>query len=457
MTPAAGQRRDSGGWLGGIRPYFERAPVAALLLGISSGFPFAMIGATLTTRLAEAGIEKKSVTAFALVVLVYSFKPIWAPAVDKVRLPVLANLLGQRRAWLLVAAVMVMAAVAWLGATDPHAGLRATVAAAFAVAFAGATYDIVIDAVRIESLTPRQLGVGSGMAQYGWRIGSAGAGALVLYVASRAGWSVGYLTATLFALPALAAGVLVGEPAAHIETVTRRGLAAFREAVLGPLLDFARRDGAAVVLVFILIHKMGDTIANLSFRLLFHDLGYSKDEVATYDIGFGLVAYLVGLFVGGIVYTRIGMKRAVLLGLGLIAVSNLSFSALAAFGNPHTALVLPGFGALGMSVGEVRLAAAIGFENFSASVGDVAIVAYLSALCNLRFTATQFALLSALRAILGRFVSGTTAGALIERVGYVDFYLLTAGITLPGIALYLYMLRRGLVAVPGTDGGPPSV
>lgn len=419
----------------GVRPYFERAPVAALLLGISSGFPFAMIAATLTTRLAEAGIEKKTVTAFSLGILLYSLKPIWAPAVDKIRLPLLANLLGQRRAWLLVAAVMVMVSVAWLGATDPRAALGTTIAAALAVAFSGATYDIVIDAVRIESLTPRQLGVGSGMAQYGWRIGSAGAGALVLYVASRAGWSIGYLSATLFALPALAAGWLVGEPAAHIETVSRRGLAAFRDAVLGPLLDFARRDGALVVLIFILIHKMGDTIANLSFRLLFNDLGFTKDEVATYDVGFGLVAYLVGLFVGGIVYTRIGMKRAVLLGLVLIAVSNLSFSVLAAYGHST-------FG----------LAAAIGFENFSASVGDVAIVAYLSALCNLRFTATQFALLSALRAILGRFVSGTTAGALIERVGYVDFYLLTAAITLPGIGLYLYMLRRGLVVVPGTDG-----
>ena len=428
------------GFAAGVRPYFERAPVAALLLGISSGFPFAMIASTLTTRLAEAGIDKKKVTAFALAILLYSFKPIWAPVVDKVRLPVLAGLLGQRRAWLLVAAIMVMASVAWLGATDPHAALGTTAAAALAVAFSGATYDIVIDAVRIESLTPRQLGVGSGMAQYGWRIGSAGAGALVLFVATRAGWSVGYLSATLFALPALAAGWLVGEPAAHVEVVTRRGLAAVREAVIGPLVDFARRDGAAIVLVFILIHKMGDTIANLSFRLLFNDLGFTKDEVATYDIGFGLVAYLVGLFVGGIVYTRIGMKRAVLLGLVLIACSNLSFSVLAAYGHSN-----------------LGLAAAIGFENFSASVGDVAIVAYLSALCNLRFTATQFALLSALRAILGRFVSGTTAGTLIERVGYVDFYLLTAALTLPGIGLYLYMLRRGLVAVPGTDGDTDTV
>lgn len=428
----------NGGLAAGVRPYFERAPVAALLLGIGQGFPYAMIAATLTTRLAEAGIDKKAVTAFALGILLYSFKPLWAPAIDKVRLPLLADLIGQRRAWLVVAVGMVTASVAWLGSTDPTTALGMTVAAALAVAFSGATYDIVSDAIRIESLAPRQLGVGSGMVQYGWRIGAAGAGALVLFVATRFGWQAGYASATLFGLAPLAAAWLVGEPARHIEVVTRRGLAAFREAVLGPLLDFARRDGAAVVLVFILIHKMGDTIAQLSFRLLFHDLGFTKDEVATYDIGFGLVAYLVGLFIGGIVYTRIGMKRAVLLGLVLVACSNLSFSVLAASGHST-----------------IGLAAAIGFENFSGSIGDVAIVAYLSALCNLRFTATQFALLSALRAILGRFVSGTTAGALIERVGYVDFYLLTAAITLPGIGLYLFMLRRGLVAVPGEACGVP--
>ena len=411
----------------GIRPYFERAPIAALLLGIGQGFPFSMIAATLTTRLAEAGIEKKAVTAFTLTLLIYSIKPIWAPAIDRVRLPLLADLFGQRRAWLLVSVAMVVGSVIWLGTTDPQAALGTTVAAALAVAFSGATYDIVSDAMRIEALSTRQMGVGSGMVQYGWRIGAAGAGALVLFVASRAGWSLGYAAATLFAVAPLTAAVLVGKPAAVVP-VMRRRLAAVRDAVIGPLADFARRDGAALTLIFILIHKMGDTIANLSFRLLFNHLGFSKDEVATYDVGVGLIAYLVGLFVGGIVYTRIGMKRAVLVGLVMMAVSNLSFSLLAAYG--HSTL---------------GLAAAIGLENFSASVGDVAIVAYLSALCNLRFTATQFALLSALRAIVGRFVSGTTAGALIERFGYIDFYVLTAALTIPGILVYLYMMRRGLV------------
>lgn len=421
-----------------IRPYFEAGPLGALALGISSGFPFAMIGATLTTRLAEAGIEKKAVTAFALAFLLYNFKFLWAPLIDRVRLPLLADAIGQRRAWLVLAAVMVMAAVAWLGLVDPRDGLGPVVAAALAVGFAGATYDIVIDAFRIESLTPQQLGTGSGMSQYGWRIGSSAAGALVLVIAQRQGWSLAYVTASLFALPAVLAGVLLGEPVRHAAAVAagpvKRGWAAVQDAVIAPLADFLGRQGAWIVLAFILFHKIGDTIANLTFRLLFNDLGFSKDEIAFYDVQLGLVAYLVGVFVGGILYTRLGMKRSVLISLILMAVSNLSFAGLATLGHSNAGM-----------------AAAIGFENFTSGIGGVAVVAYLSALCDLRFTATQFALLSAAASIIGRFISGTTSGALIERLGYIDFYLLTTVAALPGIGLFLYLLRAGLVVDPPRD------
>jgi PAT family beta-lactamase induction signal transducer AmpG len=413
-----------------VRPYAERAPLGALLLGISSGFPFAMIGATLTTRLAEAGIEKKSVTAFALTLLLYNFKFLWAPAIDRVRLPGLADWLGQRRAWLLVIGLGVMAAVAWLGLADPQVSLGMVVAAALTVAFFGASYDIVIDAFRIESLTPEQLGVGSGMSQYGWRIGAAAAGGLALVVADRGGWGLAYLAATLFALPAIAAGWLLGEPARRRVVVAplARGLGAAWRAVIDPLADFVRRDGAWLALAFILVHKLGDTVANLALRLLFADLGFSKDEIAAFDVGIGFFATIIGIFAGGVVYKALGMQKAVLLSLVLMAVSNLSFAGLAAVGHSNAVM-----------------AAAISFENFASGVGGVAIVAYLSALCDLRFTATQFALLSAAASVLGRFFSASTAGALIEWLGFVDFYLLTTVLALPGLGLFIYMMRAGLV------------
>jgi len=413
----------------GVRPYAESAPLAAAFLGISSGFAFAMIGATLTTRLAQYGIRKSAVTAFALTFLAYNFKWLWAPFVDTIRIPILGRF-GQRRSWLWLVGLLVMAAVTFLGATDPATSLPVVAAAAVLVGIAGATYDIVIDAYRIELLEPRQLGVGSGMSQYGWRIGAASAGAVALVIAARSGWALAYASCALFALPAMLVGVVMGEPTRRRPPPPPTGILGAVTAYFSPLAEFLRRQGALVVLTFVLIHKIGDTLANLTLRLLFEDLGFSNDEIAFYDVGVGFIALLTGVFVGGVMYATMGMKRAVLVSLVLMAVSNFSFAALAAYGHSN----------LGM-------AAAIGFENFASGIGGVAVVAYLSALCNLRFTATQYALLSALASIAGRFLTGTTAGGLIEAMGYVNFYLLTTLIACPGVFLFWFMIRSGLAEI----------
>ncbi len=527
--------------LDGIRPYFEKAPLAALALGISSGFPFAMIGATLTTRLAQDGITKSAVTAFALTFLAYNLKWAWAPVVDKFRIPVLGSI-GARRSWLIVTGALVAAAVIFLGSLDPAESLGWVVAAAIMVGLAGATFDIVIDAYRIELLEPRQLGVGSGMSQYGWRIGSAAAGGLALYVAEGAGWGVAYAACAIFALPAVLAGLIVGEPerkvfrewpermgqkpylvfvlafaplyllarwvdgllgvnilsnmvlvgylfplfdltarrardagrpsawawlglvpVAGVAVALWRGwstpealalLAAGTAALLwvasrkpigmthvergkvGPLIEFFTREGGLIVLLFVLVHKLGDTLANLTLRLLFNDLGYTNSEIAFYDVFVGFVALLLGIFVGGVAYVKLGMKRSVLISLFLMMISNASFAMLAASGKSN----------LGM-------AAAMAFENFASGVGGVCVVAYLSALCNLSFTATQFALLSAAASILGRFLSGTTAGRLIEGIGYVNYYAFTTALALPGVLIFWWMMRTGLVDRSIGDAG----
>jgi PAT family beta-lactamase induction signal transducer AmpG len=385
-----------------------------------------MIGATLTTRLAQDGIDKRTITAFTLAFLVYNLKVFWAWIVDGVRIPLLGRL-GQRVSWLLLAGAAVIAAVVNLAFADPSASIRAAVIAAVLVGIAGATYDIVIDAYRIETLKPYQLGVGSGMSQYGWRIGSAAAGALALVVAERMGWAAAYVACAAFALPAMLTGLIVGEPARHV-AIEKRGLAAVWKSIVGPFSEFLRRTGALLVLLFILVHKIGDTLSQLTVRLLFDDLGYSNDEIALYDVGFGFWAFLVGIFVGGILYTKLGLKRSVLLALVLMGVSNLSFALLAAAGHSN-----PG------------LAAAIGFENFASGYGGVVVVAYFSALCNLQFTAVQYALISAAASVLGRTLTGTTAGGLIQAVGYVNFYLLTTLLAVPGILLFWFMMRRGLI------------
>ena len=409
-----------------VKPYLERESLAALFVGVSSGFPYAMIGATLTTRLAQDGIDKRTVTEFTLAFLVYNLKFLWAWVVDGVRIPLLGRL-GQRVSWLLVTGVAVIAAVVNLALVDPKASIQATIVAAVLVGIAGATYDIVIDAYRIETLKPHQLGVGSGMSQYGWRIGSVAAGALALVVAGRMGWATAYIVCAAFALPAMLTGLIVGEPTRHV-TIEKKGLQAVWDSIIGPFLEFLRRHGAWLVLAFVLVHKVGDTLANLTFRLLFNDQGYSNDEIAAYDVLFGFCAYLVGIFVGGILYSKLGLKRSVLLALVLMGVSNFSFAVLAAVG--HTNL---------------GLAASIGFENFASGYGGVVVVAFFSALCNLQFTATQYALISAAASVLGRLLTGTTAGRLIEAFGYVNFYLLTTLAALPGILLFWFMMRRGMI------------
>jgi PAT family beta-lactamase induction signal transducer AmpG len=398
-----------------------------------------MIGATLSTRLAQHGITRSAVTAFALTFLAYNFKFLWAPIVDNLRLPLIGRF-GQRRSWLWLVGVLVMAAVAFLGVADPQEALYMVAIAAILVGVAGATFDIIIDAYRIELLEPRQLGAGSGMSQYGWRIGAAAAGALALVLAHRLGWAAAYVACAVFALPAMLVGVVMGEPARHREPARPHGAMEALVAYFSPLLEFLRRQGAIVVLVFVLIHKIGDTLANLTLRLLFQDLGFTNDEVAFYDVGIGFAALLVGVFVGGLLYARLGMKGSVLVSLILMAVSNLSFAALAAAG--HT---------------NIGMAAAVGFENFASGIGGVTVVAYLSALCNLRFTATQYALLSALASIAGRFLTGTSAGALIDAIGYVNFYLVTTVIALPGVVLFWFMIRSGLADLSIGSAGKEGV
>jgi MFS transporter, PAT family, beta-lactamase induction signal transducer AmpG len=363
-TKAAPSWRD--GLPAGLRPYTEKAPLAAFFVGLSSGFPFAMIGATLTTRLAQDGITKSTVTTFALAFLVYNLKWIWSWMVDGIRIPVLGAL-GQRVSWLILAGVLVIAATANLAFQDPSANIFQTAVAAILLGLAGATYDIVIDAYRIELLEPRQLGVGSGMSQYGWRIGSTAAGALALVLAARIGWEWAYMACAVFALPAILTGLIVGEPQRHREPTARKGIAATLISVWGPFAEFFKRRGAFLVILFILLHKIGDTLGQLVLRLLLNDMGYTNDEIAIWDVGVGFWAFLIGIFVGGILYAQLGMKRSVLLALILMGVSNASYAVLAAAGHSNLGLALTQ-----------------GFENFSSGIGGVVVVAYFSALTDLR-------------------------------------------------------------------------
>ncbi|HEY5711365.1 MAG TPA: MFS transporter [Allosphingosinicella sp.] len=521
----------------GLKPYLGKAPLTAFFVGISSGLPFTLLAATLTQRLSEGGIERKTISAFALVLLIYSIKWAWAPIVDRVRLP-FSNSFGQRRTWLMLCAAAVVGAIVLLARADPADGPQKMLLAALILGFAGATYDIVIDAYRIELLEPEQLGAGSGMSQYGWRIGAFLAGTIALAGAARVDWTFGYIACAPLALSAVIVSLWAGEPKRHklrewpqragagsylkflvaiplilaaafgldtllgtnilfriaifgliypiVDLTVRRAhdigwsghvawllllpplvaltanltlfwlalalvaalllTLAFKPGsgqvnrfgdapealakrdVVGPMVEFFRRKGAWLVLIFVLVHKIGDTMANLMVRDLFVTQGFSRAEILFADVWVGFFCLLVGIFVGGMVYASMGMKRAVLVSLLLMGISNLSFAILAEIGRS-----VP------------MMAFTMGFENFASGVGGVAVVAFLSAVCSLRFTATQFAMLSASAAIVGRFLTGSLAGRLIDSMGYPNFYLLTTALAVPGILLFWWMIRSGLV------------
>lgn len=424
---ADGAAVESKGIIAAIRPYTEPAPLAALFLGISSGFPFAMVGATLSSWLSDYNIDLKEVMSFTLIILVYNLKFLWAWMIEGIRIPIL-NRLGQRVSWMILAGLLVMASVINLGLCDPSAGTARVFTAAILVAIAGATYDIVIDGYRIELLEARQLGIGAGMSQYGWRIGAAAAAGLALVLATRFGWQTAYIACSGFALSGIIVALVMGEPKRHVVRHERKQIREMYQAVVDPFVEFFKRQGAVLTLLFILFHKIGDTLANLTFRPLFKALEYTKDEIAIYDVGVGFWTLLAGVFVGGVLYARLGLKRSVLISLMLMAISNLSFAGLAASGHNNLAM-----------------AGAIGFENFASGIGGVTIVAYFSALCDLRFTAAQYALISAAASIIGRLISGTTTASMIDAMGYVNFYLLTTVVALPGIILFWLMMRAGLI------------
>ena len=410
-----------------LAPYADRGPIAVFFMGISSGLAFTMIGATLTTRLKQDGLDKTTITAFTLGFLVYNLKPLWAWMVDGVRLPVIGRL-GQRVSWILLSGVLVVLAVTNLALVDPAANLQATVVAAILVGFAGATYDIVIDAYRIETLEPAQMGVGSGMTQYGWKIGSVLAGSLALVIAARSNWHVAYLACVAFAFPAMIVAVLRGEPQRRREPIRRRGLSELGASIVGPFTEFFRRHGAWIILAFILVHKIGDTLGQQALRLMLDDLGFSNDEIAIYDVVIGFWAFWVGLAIGGVLYAKLGLKRSVLLSLVLMMISNASFALLAAAGHSN-----------------IGLAGAMAFENMSSGIGGVTVIAYFSALCDLRFTAAQYALISAAASIVGRVLTATTTGRLVDSFGYVAFYWGTTAAALPGVLLFWWMSRSGLI------------
>jgi len=397
---------------------FRRRPLAAsvlsprmlvaLSMGFASGLPLLLTGHLLQAWMKEEGIDLARIGMMSLVGLPYTLKFLWAPIMDRFTLP----FLGRRRGWLLAFQTALVLSIAGLGASRPAEAPVAMVAAAFLVAFFSASQDIVVDAYRREDLSDRELGLGSSLYINGYRVGMLVASGGGLILADRLPFSLVYLFMAACLLPGLATTLSAREPPPPPGTPTR-----LREAVIRPLSEYFSRRGALVMLAFILLYKLGDSMASAMTIPFYLELGFTKTEIGGVVKLFGFWATVAGTLAGGLLILRIGIPRSLWAFGALQAVSTAGFVLLARAG-PSVA----------------ALSAVIAFENLTSGMGTSAFVAFMASITDKRFTATQYALLSSLMGI-PRVLAAAPTGFLAEAVGWELFFLSCAAIALPGMLL----------------------
>ncbi len=411
-------------------PYFEalRNPrlAAILVLGFSSGLPLALTGGTLQAWLTVAGIDIRTIAWFSWIGIPYLLKFLWSPALDRYVPP----FLGRRRGWMLLTQLALVLGIVAMGTASPDDSIWVVGALALWVAFASASQDIVVDAYRTDLLAAKERGIGAAVGVLGYRIAMLASGGLALILADQIGWrSTYFLMAALMGIGVLAS-FFAPEPATPPDVP--RTLA---EAVVAPLKDFFLRPGAVSLLLLIILYKFGDALAGtLTTAFLIRGVGFGLTEVGLVNKWLGFASLVTGALLGGMLMTNMSLVRALLLFGVLQAVSNLSFAVLAWAGKSYALLVFT-----------------VAFENLASGMGTAAFVALAMALCNHRFSATQYALLSAL-ASLGRVVFGPATGEMVVFMDWAGFFIVTFVAALPGLLL-VWLLRREIAAV---EAGAPA-
>jgi PAT family beta-lactamase induction signal transducer AmpG len=423
----------------------DRNLAVILLLGFSSGLPLALTGGTLQAWMTVEGIDLATIGIFTLVGLPYTWKFLWAPFMDRYVPP----FLGRRRGWLVLTQLALIGGLVAMGALSPRQDAALLAAVALFVAFASASQDIVFDAYRTDITAPQSRGPAAALMVLGYRVAMLVSGALALVIAAGtmgSGWLGGLpgigFGATYFVMAALmavglAATLWGNEP--HTPPTVPRSL---DEAVGQPFREFFARKGATAILLLIILYKLGDAFAgSLTTAFLLRGPGFSLEEVGIVNKGAGLAATIVGVLFGGALMVRLGLFRSLLVFGVLQAVSNLSFLWLAAAGKSYALLLF-----------------AVCFENVTGGMGTAAFVALLMALCDARFTATQYALLSAL-ASFGRVYVGPVAGYLTDPkqagLAWTTFFFWTFVAALPGLAM-LWWKRAEIRALDMPKGELPD-
>lgn len=435
-------RRD---WLAAFSVYRHPRVIGMLFLGFSAGLPLLLVGGTFSAWLRDIGIELAAIGFLSWVGMAHSIKIFWAPVVDRLRLPLLTEWFGRRRAWMLLAQFVIALALLGIAFTDPRTHLWLVAVWAILAAFGSATQDIAIDAYRIEAVTRDRQGAMAATYVFGYRVALLAAGAGALHIAASADWSMAYGAMAALMAVGILTTLIIREPEVRIDEQTRvleqrvvdylhrtrhsgwrRDFVAwFLGAVVGPFADFWKRFGwtALIVLLFIGSFRISDIFMGVMANPFYLDLGFSKTQIANVAAAFGLAMTLTGAAIGGVLVMRFGIMRMLLATALLAPLTNLTFSWLATLGPQTYGLVI-----------------AIIADNISGGMAIAVFIAYLSSLTNTAYTATQYALFSSIMTLPGQFFGGFT-GLLVESIGWFWFFIASAGIGLPAILLAVLLMR----------------
>lgn len=384
---------------------------ALLFLGFASGFPLLLTSRALQAWMTVEGIDLKSIGLFSLVALPYSLKFLWSPLLDRYVPP----LLGRRRGWLVLAQIGLTVAIATMSLQQPTQSLRLLALNTLLIAFLSATQDIAFDAYRVDVLEEREMGAGAAVAVLGYRIALLVTGSLALILADQLSWQIVYLLLSGVMALSIVFSICAPEPVSNDQPPNT-----LFEAVWLPFQEFFQRSGlmyGALMLVFITLYRLGDSLINNMATPFLLQMGFSQTDIGAIQGGMGLLATIVGVLVGGAILSQIGINRSLWIFGGLQALSNLAYLVLAQSGQNYSIMVI-----------------AINIENFCSGLGTAAFVAFLMSLCNPRFSATQFALLSSLMAV-SRDILVAPAGGIAESTGWSLFFLLSLIAALPGLLL----------------------
>jgi MFS transporter, PAT family, beta-lactamase induction signal transducer AmpG len=391
---------------------FNRRMLICVFTGFSSGLPLYILINLLPAWLRSEHVDLKSIGLFALIQLPFTWKFVWSPLVDRYAVP----LLGRRRGWMLTTQLLLLVSIPLFGALQPQLDLWTIAYLALAVAFFAATQDIVLDAYRRELLPDLELGLGNAIHVQAYRISSLVPGALSLILADHLPWQSVFTITALFMLPGIANTLLIAEP-----SLARPAPRTLTEAIVEPFHEFITRQGwrkAALVLAFIFLYKLGDSMATALATPFYLDLGFTKSEIGLIAKNAALWPSVIGGLLGGLWMVRIGINRALWL-FGLVQLLSILGFAWLAYVN---------------QADRVLLAAVISFEALGVGLGTAAFVAFIARATDPRYTATQFALFTSL-AVVPRSVVNASTGWFVEAIGWFDFYLMCTALALPGMAL----------------------